>query len=409
MSGSEASLREANTDGGPLAGLRVLDFATVYAGPFAAMMLGDFGAEVIKVEHPRGDPMRTQAQAKNGHGLWWKMISRNKLTTSLDLSKPEGQEIALELVRCADVLIENFRPGVMERWNLGYECLAAVNPGLVMLRMTGFGQFGPYAARPGFGTLAESMSGFAHITGEPDGPPTLPPFGLADGIAGLAAAMGVMFALYNRDARGGKGQMIDISLIEPLLMVLGPQAIVYDQLGIIQERTGNRTAFVAPRNTYKSRDGRWVAISTSANPVAERLMRLVGHEEVITEPWFTSGVERARHADELDIMVGGWIAERDFEEVIRACDEAGAAVAPIYDIAQVMADPQYQALKTFVTVEDDDLGPMKMQNVIMRMLNTPGKIKFTGRGVGHDNDKVYRELLGLTRERLAELKAMEVI
>src|SRR5579872_1302993 len=209
-----------------------------------------------------------------------------------------------ELVKNADVLIENFRPGTLERWNLGPERLMELNPRLVLLRTTAFGQFGPYAGRPGFGTIAESMSGFATITGQADGPPTLPPFGLADGIAGLAGTIATMFALFHRDARQGCGQVVDLAIIEPILTILGPQPTVYDQLGIIQPRTGNRSVNNAPRNTYLTADGRWLAVSTSAQPIAERVMRLVGRPELVDEPWFATGRERAQHADELDDAVG---------------------------------------------------------------------------------------------------------
>jgi len=394
---------------GPLEGVRVLDLATIYAGPFAAMLLGDYGAEVIKVEHPRGDPMRGHGHSKDGVGLWWKMVSRNKQAITLDLSKPEGQELLLGLAERSDVLIENFRPGVMERWNLGYERLRTANPGLVMLRTTGFGQFGPYSSRPAFGTLAESLSGFAHLTGQPDGPPTLPPFGLADGIAGLAGAVAVMMALYHRDARGGRGQVIDLAIVEPILMVLGAQPIVYDQLGIVLQRMGNRSGNNAPRNTYRTRDGKWVAISTSADTIAQRTMRLVGHPEVIEAPWFRTGTERAKHADDLDEMVGGWIAQRGLDEVLRAFEDAGAAIAPIYDIREVMADPQFQALSTFIEVADDELGRMRMQNVAFRMSDTPGEVKFPGRRLGQDNRKVYCELLDLDDARLHELSTAGVI
>ncbi len=392
-----------------LEGVRVLDLATIYAGPFAAMLLGDFGADVIKVEHPRGDPLRGHGHSKNGVGLWWKVVSRNKRAVTLDLSKPAGQDVLKGLVEQSDVLIENFRPGVMERWNLGYEQLRAVNPRLVVLRATGFGQFGPYANRPGFGTLAESMSGFAHLTGQPDGPPTLPPFGLADGIAGLAGALAVMTALYHRDARGGEGQMIDLAIIEPILLVLGAQPTIYNQLGLILQRTGNRSGNNAPRNTYRTRDGRWVAVSTSANTVAERTMRLVGHPEVIDEPWFQTGTQRAEHADELDAMVGSWIAERDLDDVVEAFEEAGAAAAPVYDVSQIVADPQYQALGTFIELEDDELGPLLMQNVAYRMTATPGRVRFPGRRLGQDNASVYCELLQLDAKRLSELEAEGVI
>ncbi|HEX8969520.1 MAG TPA: CoA transferase [Chloroflexota bacterium] len=393
---------------GPLAGVRVVDAATLFAGPLIATFMGDFGADVIKVEHPKGDPIRGHGHTRNGVPLWWKMVGRNKRAITLNFSEPEGQALFRELITSADVLIENFRPGTLERWHLGPDRLLAVNPRLIVVRTTAFGQFGPYAGRPGFGTIAESMSGFAAITGQPDGPPTLPPFGLADGIAGLAGTIATMFALYHRDARQGAGQVIDLAIIEPILTILGPQPIVFDQLGIIQERTGNRSANNAPRNTYRTRDGAWVAVSTSAQSIAERVMRLVGHAEVIDEPWFRAGAERARHADELDRLVGGWIAERDKVEVIRAFEEAQAAVAPVYDISDVMQDPQYQALQSIISVPDDELGPVKMQNVLFRMLGTPGRVRWSGRKLGQDNVGVYSEL-GVSVERLNELKARGVV
>jgi crotonobetainyl-CoA:carnitine CoA-transferase CaiB-like acyl-CoA transferase len=392
----------ADAGPGPLAGLTVLDLATVYAGPFAAALLGDFGAEVIKVEHPRGDPLRTHGAQKDGVGLWWKQLSRNKLCVTLNLSHAEGQELLIRLAEGADVLVENFRPGVMERWGLGYDRLRERNPRLVMLRTTGFGQFGPYAGRPGFGTLAESLSGFAAMTGSPDGPPTLPPFGLADGIAGLAGAFAVMSALYNRDSGAGLGQAIDLAIIEPILMVLGAQATAYDALGIVPERTGNRSANNAPRNTYLTRDGRWVAVSTSADTVAARVMRLVGHAEVVDEPWFGNQAERAKRADLLDGIVGGWIGRRDLEDVMRQFEAAGAAVAPIYDIRQIVADPQYRALGTFMRLPDEDLGSVLIQNVIARLAATPGKVRWPGRRLGQDNEVVYGRL-GVRSAELARL------
>lgn len=393
---------------GALAGIRVIDAATLFAGPLAATMLADFGAEVIKVEHPKGDPVRQHGYKKNGINLWWKMISRNKRAVTLNMSSAEGQGMMRELAARADVLIENFRPGTLERWGLGPEVLHELNPRLVIVRVTGFGQIGPYRNRPGFGTLAEAMSGFAAMTGEPDGPPTLPPFGLADGITGLATAAAIMFALQARHSTG-RGQVIDMAIIEPILTILGPQPLWYDQLGVIQERRGNRSVNNAPRNVYRTKEGRWVAISTSAQNIAERVMRLVGHPEAIDEPWFASGAERAKHSDELDAMVGGWIADRLFDEVIAAFEAAEAAVAPIYDISHIMQDPQFQALGTVTTVEDAELGPLKMQNVICRLSDTPGKIQWAGHGIGQDNEQVYGELLGLGQEQLAELKSKGVI
>jgi len=326
---------------------------------------------------------------------------------TLSLSTPEGAKIFEELARDADVVIESFRPGTLERWNLGYEQLSQINPGLVLARVTGFGQFGPYSNRPGFGTIAESMSGFAHATGQPDGPPTLPPFGLADGIAALATACAILTALRARDATG-KGQVVDLAIIEPIFTILGPQPIAYDQLGVIQERTGNRSNNNAPRNTYRTRDGKWVAVSTSAQNIAERVMRLVGRPEFIDEPWFQKGSERAKHADELDEAVGNWISERTTDEVVEAFEEANAAITPIYDIEDIMQDPQYEALDSIISVEDPELGPIKMQNVLFRLSETPGEVKWSGPRLGEHNEEVYGKL-GMDKRRLEELAEKGVI
>ncbi|GHB44030.1 CaiB/BaiF CoA transferase family protein [Streptomyces umbrinus] len=388
----------------PLTGLRVLDLATLFAGPLAATMLGDFGAEVIKVEHPRRpDPSRGHGPSKNGIGLWWKLLGRNKRTMTLDLSTDGGRTTLLRLAASADVIIENFRPGTLEKWDLGWEELSAANPRLVLARVTGFGQFGPYAHRPGFGTLAEAMSGFAAITGEPDAPPTLPPFGLADSIAGLATAYAVMTALAARD-RTGRGQVVDMAIIEPILTVLGPQPLWYDQLGHVQPRTGNRSQNNAPRNTYRTADGSWVAVSTSAQSVAERVMRLVGRPDLTAEPWFTTGAERARHTDVLDEAVGSWIADHTREQVIAEFEKAEAAVAPIQDVRDVMTDPQYAALDTVTTVDDPELGPLRMQNVLFRLTETPGGIRWAGRPHGADTDTVLAEL-GLTEAEITTLRS----
>ncbi|MFH9086024.1 CaiB/BaiF CoA transferase family protein [Streptomyces sp. NPDC017673] len=387
-----------------LDGLRVLDLATLFAGPMAATLLGDFGAEVIKVEHPRRpDPSRGHGPAKDGVGLWWKVLGRNKRAITLDLSAPGGRDTLLRLAATADVVIENFRPGTLEKWDLGWPELSAANPRLVLARVTAFGQFGPCAHRPGFGTLAEAMSGFAAVTGEPDAPPTLPPFGLADSIAGLATAYAVLTALAARE-RTGVGQTVDMAIIEPILSVLGPHVTWYDQLGYVQERTGNRSANNAPRNTYRTADGTWVAVSTSAQSVAERVLRLVGRPELIEEPWFATGADRAAHADVLDEAVGSWIAVRTRAEVLAAFEKAEAAVAPVQDVRDVVADPQYQALDTVTTVDDPELGPLRMQNVLFRLSATPGEIRWAGRPHGADTDAVLAEL-GLTPADIAALRA----
>lgn len=391
---------------GPLHGVRVLDISTVYAAPITAMMLGDFGADVLKVEHPVGDPARSHGARKDGHGLWWKVISRNKRCVTLNLSTPQGQQMLRDLVVDADVLVENFRPGVLENWGLGPDRLCDLNPGLIVLRVTGFGQSGPYATRRAFGTLAEAMSGFAHQTGEETGPPTLPPFGLADGVAGITGAFAVMTALYHRDCPPGNGlgQVIDLSLLEPLVGILGPGPSAFDQLGAIAGRHGNRSPNNAPRNTYLTKDGRWVAISASATSVAERVMRLVGRPDLVEEPWFSSAGERARNGDLLDEAVAKWIAARPLHAVCAEFERVGAALAPIYDVAQLMSDPHVQAREAITTVDDEDLGPLKMQNLMFRMQATPGAIRFAGRRLGQDNHTIYAQRLGLTPDRIADLR-----
>lgn len=392
------------TGPGALAGLRVIDASTLFAGPMAAMHLGDMGAEVIKVEHPRRpDPSRGHGPSRDGHNLWWATLGRNKRTVSLDLSSPEGSEAFRRLAASADVVIENFRPDTLERWGLGYEALSAENPGLVLARITGFGQIGPYRRRPGFGTLAEAMSGFAAMTGDADGPPTLPPFGLADGIASLATAYAVMVALHSRE-RTGLGQVVDLAIIEPILALLGPQITRWQQLGTVQARTGNRSANNAPRNTYRTADGSWVAVSTSAQSIAERVMALVGRPDLAEQPWFAAGSTRAEHADELDEAVGGWIAQRGRAEVIAAFEEAQAAIAPIYDASDIASDPQFEALGTIRTLSDPNLGEVAMQGPLFRLSRDEDVIAFTGRAPGADTESVLTEL-GYSSDEIAAIRA----
>ncbi len=401
---------DAVAEDGPLSGVRVLDCATVFAGPFAAQLLGDFGADVVKIEHPvHGDSLRGHGRSKDGVPLWWKTVGRNKRCVALNLSDQAGAGLLLRLAAEADVLIESFRPGTLERWGLGVRELQAVNPGLIIVRVTGYGQDGPYSRRPAFGTLIEAMSGFAAMTGEPDGPPTLPPFGLADGVAGIAAATATMMALYARDTGRSAGQVIDLAILEPLIAVLGAQATVYDQLGEIAARTGNRSTNNAPRNTYQTCDGKWVAVSTSATSVARRVLTLVGHPEVVDEEWFATGAGRAAHADLLDGYVAQWVAQRTCEVVLGEFEQAEAAVAAVCDIADLMADPQVEYRQIFPEVSDDELGAMRMTNVMFRLGATPGQIRWTGRHHGQDTDEVLGAGLGLAAEELADLRKRQII
>jgi crotonobetainyl-CoA:carnitine CoA-transferase CaiB-like acyl-CoA transferase len=390
--------------------VRVLDVSTILAGPLCCQILGDYGADVIKIEHPRaGDGMRGHGLTKDGVSLWWKEISRNKRTLALNLSDPDGAAILRTLAGSSDVLVENFRPGTLERWGLDPQSLLIENPGLIVVRVTGFGQQGPYAQRRGFGTLAEAMSGFAHLTGAADGPPTLPAFGLADSICGIAASSAVAMALFDRERNGGKGQVIDINLLEPIMTAVGPSPTVYDQLGIVQTRTGNRSLNNAPRNTYLTADDRWVAISTSAQSIAERVMELVGHPEVISEPWFASGAGRVEHVEVLDRYVAEWIRARTRDVVVREMNEAGAAVAPVYDAQDILNDEHVQHTQMITRVPDDDLGDLAMHNVMWRMSTTPGTIRFTGRGIGQDSDAVLTELAGLSPQDVAALRERGVV
>jgi crotonobetainyl-CoA:carnitine CoA-transferase CaiB-like acyl-CoA transferase len=394
---------------GPLSGVRVIDCSTVLAGPLACQLLADFGADVVKVEHPRsGDPLRTHGASRDGVGLWWTQVGRGKRSVGLYLGDPDGAEVFRRLVATADVLVENFRPGTLERWGLGPDVLAELNPRLVVVRVTGFGQDGPYAGRPGFGTLAEAMSGFAAITGEPDGPPTLPPFGLADSVAGISGALSAVLALYHRDARGGSGQVVDVAILEPIITVLGHQATVYQQLGTVQGREGNRSRNNAPRNAYRTRDDQWVAVSASATSVAERIVTLVGREDLAGQPWFASGTERARHA-EVDEAVAAWIAARDRDDVLAAFEAAEAAAAPVYDAAGLVADPHVRHRETFVEVEHPVLGPVLQQNVLFRMSVTPGQVPAPGRELGQDTDDVLVGELGLDPVDVARLRERGVV
>lgn len=375
-----------------LHGITVIDASTLFAGPMTAMHLGDVGAEVIKVEHPRRpDPARGHGPELNGQNIWSKTLGRNKRTVQIDLATPEGAAVFRRLAAGADVVIENFRPDTLERWGLGYPELSVDNPGLVLARITGFGQIGPYRRRPGFGTLAEAMSGFAAATGDPDGPPTLPPFGLADGIASLAAAFAISTALYQRTMTG-KGTVIDLAIVEPIMAMLGPQLSRWDLLGTAAPRLGNRSANNAPRNIYRTSDDKWVAVSTSSQSIAERVVRLVGRPDLVAQPWFSSGHTRAEHADELDATVGGWIADRTQQDVIEQFEAAQAAVAPIYQPADILADPQFQALGTVLRVADPDFGEFAMQGPLFRMAEGVGPVRHTGRDPGADTRAVLAEL-----------------
>ena len=386
-----------------LAGKRVIDVATLMAGPWIAQKLGDFGADVIKVEQPGvGDHQRRWGSRKNGEPIYWKSIARNKRSVVIDLRRPAGAAALKRLAAKADVLIENFRPGTLERWGLGPDVLLELNPGLVIARVTGFGQDGPYRDRPGFGTVAEGMSGFSHLTGAADGPPTLPSMPLADGVAGLTGAFAVMLALYHRDVNGGGGQVIDISLTESLLPLMEPSLLEWDQLGTNLGRTGNTLSHVAPRSAYKCSDGEWVALSASAQSIFERLALAIDRPEMVDDPRFRTNADRVQDIEALDAIGGEWMGSHPRAEAVRRMDEAEVAVGPIYDLPSVYGDPHFQARQSFTTVIDKDLGPMRLVSVTPRFSKTPGRIRSTGPALGEHNAEVFAEL-GLTADEVEDL------
>lgn len=394
---------------GPLKGLRVLDMGTMIAGPLAATLMADFGADVLKIEHPRhGDPIRTWAPIKNGVSLWWKMTGRNKRLITLDLSRSEGQELALKLVRRSDIVIENYRPGTLERWNLGYEHMATVNRRVVLVRISGYGQEGPYRGRPGYGTVAEAMSGIPHFTGFPDRPPTLSAFPLADSVAALFGTFAAMFAWYESH-HSGEGQVVDVSLFEPLFRLVESQVVGFDQLGIVKQRKGNRLDEDSPRNAYETADGEYVTISASSPRTFERLAQAVGRPDLLSDPRFLNNPGRIANADVLDAILADWFRERTVVEALRVLEDGDVVAGPIYDIRRIFTDPHYRARGSVVSVEDLDLGQIRMQAAIPSLSRTPGAVRHAGLRKGAHNVVVYREELGLSEDQLTALQESGVV
>ena len=391
----------------PLRGLGVLDIGTMIAGPFAATLMADFGADVIKVEHPtQGDPLRGWPPIKNGQSLWWKVIARNKQLLSLNLSHREGQAILRELAREADVLIENFRPKTLERWDLGPEVLHSVNPRLVVARVSGYGQSGPYSRRPGYATIAEAYSGIPSFTGFSDKPPTLSAFPLGDYVAALFAFSGIMMALREAEATGC-GQVVDTSLYEPLFRLVESQVVGYDQLGLVKTRRGNRMDEDSPRNAYATSDGEWVVISTGSNRTFDRLARAIGRPELAQDPRFIDNPARVVNGDELDAIIAEWIQARELHEVLATFEEHDVVAGVVYDIRRIFEDPHYAARENIITIRDEDFGALRMQGVVPLLSRTPGQVRHTGRSIGHDSEEILRRL-GLSEAQIAALRRERV-
>ena len=392
---------------GPLRGVRVLDFSRLVAGNMVSLQLADFGAEVVKVEEPgRGDTLRDWREA--GMSVHWKVYARNKKSITLDLKAPEAPGIILDLVEHFDVMIESFRYRYLERLGVGFDRLAARNPKLVLVRVSGFGQTGPYAKRPGFGTLVEAMSGFASRNGFEDREPVLPPLALADMIAGLYGAMAIVIAVRHIEVNGGRGQVIDLSLLDSVFSILGPEPATYKLSGRIRKRMGSASETASPRNVYATRDGGWVAISASTQAMTERLFAAIGRADLNEDPGFKTNRERVKRRQEVDAIVGGWIKQRTLAENIAFFEEAGVTAAPVYDVAQFLADPHVQERGLVVEVPDDEMGTVPMHSIVPRLDGSPGVLRTPAPKVGQHNDEIYSRI-GYSGERLAALRERGII
>lgn len=402
MAGSPPGGSEGAAAPMALAGTKVVDISNFLAAPLASMFLADFGADVVKVERPGvGDEVRRWGEVKNGVGLYYKAVNRGKKSVTADLRTPFGVEVVKRLVADADILVENYRTGTLEKWGLAPDVLMAINPGLIVLRVTGFGQTGPNRQRPGFGTIAEAYAGYVHISGEPQGPPLLPGFGLADATTGLMAAYLASVALHEK-RRSGRGQVIDLALYETLLTLLGPQVVNYDQLGIVQERAGSRLPFTAPRNIYRTRDGKFISVGGSAQSIFERLCLALEVPGLPQDPRFADNRARLKNIDALDEALQAAISGFDRDELMHRFVELEAAISPVNNVEDVINDEHVRSRENIVALPDEELGgPLRMQNIVGKLSRTPGAISHTGPRLGQHNREVLVERLGFTEAEVA--------
>jgi formyl-CoA transferase len=408
----DASPTAAREPRGPLVGLRVLELGSLVAGPFAGRLLGDLGAEVIKIEAPgRADPLRTWGRTPDdaANSLWWSVQSRNKKCVTLDLRSEEGQELFLELVSRSDVVIENFRPGTLERWNLGFERLATARPGIVLARVSGYGQTGPYAQRAGFASVAEAMGGLRHINGFPGEAPPRTGISLGDSLGGLFATIGVLAALQHR-ATHGSGQVVDVSLMESCFALMESALPEYDVLGVVREPNGTSLKGIAPSNIFRTSDGRWVVIAANQDSLFRRLAELMGQPGLADDERFATHVARGEHQEEIDAIVAAWAVEHSAPELFELLNGSGVVCGPIYTIADIAADPQYAAREMLLEHHDPDVGSFRGPGVVPKLSATPGAVRWTGSAAPGSHDaEVYGELLGIGDEHLAELRERGVI
>jgi crotonobetainyl-CoA:carnitine CoA-transferase CaiB-like acyl-CoA transferase len=396
----------------PLAGIRVIELGNFIAGPFLTRILADFGAEVIKVELPgEGDPIRKWGSTvEKGKSIWWTTQSRNKKCITLDMRNDKGQQLARELCKTADVVVENFRPGVLEKWGMGYEQLQQINPRLIMVRISGFGQDGPYRDRAGFGSVGEAMGGLRYVTGYPDRPPTRIGISMGDSVAAMFGALGAVMALFHQVKNGeAEGQLIDVALYESVFALMENSIGEYYKYGINRERTGNTLPKVAPSNAYPTKDGKWLIIAANSDNVFQRLALAMGKPEWNSEPRYCNHDARGEHQEELDQIIGDWALTQGSAELSELLKKHGVPFGPIYTMADIAQDPHYHERGMIQSVEDNQLGEVYMPGIVPKMSGTPGEIKWSGPDLGQHNDEVFRQILGLTEEEYRRLQEDQVI
>ncbi len=400
-----------NEENLPLSGVRVLEFGSFLAGPFGTRFLGDFGAEVIKIEaRDVPDAMRDWGPAKyKGRSLVWPIQSRNKKSITLNLRTPEAQALARKLIATTDVIVENFRPGTMEKWGLGYEDLKKDNPGLVMVRVSGYGQTGPYKNRAGFGSAAGAMGGLRHLTGYPDRPPTRVGLSIEDSLAALQAVIGTLLALRQREVHGSTGQVVDVSITESVFTMLEGAIPEYALTGHVRNRHGTTLPAVAPSNIYEAKDGVWMVIAANADNPFKRLFDLIGRPDIADDPRFMSHDGRFDEGEMLDKVIGEWAAQHNSAEITALLEPAGVPSAPIYTSAEMLNDPHFRAREMIIDVVDPEIGPMPMPGVFPRLVDTPGRVKWTGPSLGEHNDEVFKDILKLSDEEYSDYKERGII
>jgi formyl-CoA transferase len=399
-----------DTPTGPLAGLRVIELGQLLAGPFCGQLLADFGAEVIKIEAPgAGDPLRDWGRERcGGKALWFPIVGRNKKSVTIDLRRAEGQAMTRDLIATADIVVENFRPGTMEKWGLGYETLSATNPGLIMVRVSGFGQTGPYASRAGYGAIGEAMGGLRHVVGTPDAPPSRVGISIGDTLAATYAALGAMMALHERN-RSGRGQVVDSAIYEAVLAMMESLITEYQQAGYIRERTGPILPGIAPSNVYPTADGLMILIAANQDTVFRRLAAAMQRPELAEDPRYATHVARGERQGELDALISAWSATVNAAELETLLENSGVPAGRIYRAPEIIADPHVQARQAIIRVMHHEYGELAMQNVAPRLSATPGQVRHAAPELGADNAEVFQRLLGLGEAELRSLAAQKVI